>query len=124
MSDIGSQSQRSPLAGQNIDLGSSDPRGLSLSAVPGSLPVPTIRGDIRKRKTSPLADHGDSALSTSQDLADITLHGLGDGTDSKYFVVLAIQGLRNLSLFSHVWPSLSKFAHVVRDKLLITVVLK
>jgi hypothetical protein len=73
VTDIGSQSQRSLLAGQS-----------------------TIRGDTSKREI----DRGDSALSTSQDLADSTLNGLSHGTNSEYVVVLAIQGLRNSSPFS------------------------
>ena len=132
MTDIESQSQWSPLATQNIDLGyTSESRESSPPVVPGGLPVPTIRGDT-KRETSLPADDGD----TPQDLADsCTLSGLGH--TAEYFVVPAIQGLRNLSPCprdiplafgktgvtpSNVWSSLSKFAHVERDRLLGAVV--
>ena len=68
VTDIGSQSQRSLLAGQN-----------------------TIQGDRSKREI----DRDDGALSASQGLANSTLHThtLSHGTNSKYVVVLAIQGL-------------------------------
>ena len=66
VTDIGSQSQRSLLAGQN-----------------------TIQGDRSKREI----DRDDGALPASQDLANSTLHTLSHGTNSKYVVVLAIQGL-------------------------------
>jgi hypothetical protein len=131
--DIEPQSQRSPLAAQIIDLGyASESRGSSPPAVPGSFPVPTIRV---QRETSLLADDGDSAPSTPQDLGDSTLRGLGHAAE--YFVVFAIPELRNLSPSprdillaiskfrrspSNVWPSLSKFAHVERDRLLTAVV--
>ena len=66
VTDNGSQSQRSLLAGQN-----------------------TIQGDRNKQEI----DLGDSALATSQDLANSTLHTLSHSTNSQYAVVFAIQGL-------------------------------
>ena len=97
MTDIEPQSQWSPLAGQNIDLGNtSESGGSSQPAVSGSLPVQTIRGDTSKREASLLAGHGDSAPSTSQDLTDSALRvrRVGQpGQAAGYFVVLATQGL-------------------------------
>jgi hypothetical protein len=91
---IGPQSQWSPLAARDFDLGStSESRGSSLSAVPGGFPVPTVRGDTSERKTSLVADNDDGAPSKPQDLADSTLGGLGH--PAEYFVVLAIPALRN-----------------------------
>jgi hypothetical protein len=133
VTDTASPSQWSPLSAQNFDLGyTSESRGSSPQAVPGSLP--TILGDTSKHETS-LADDGDSALSTPQELGDRILGGLGQAAE--YFVVLATQGLRNSSpslrdillalseirrSHSNVWPSLSKFALVERDRLLTPVV--
>ena len=56
------QSQWSPPAAQNIDLGYTGGSGESNS-------LPTIRGDARNR---PVADRGDSATSTRQRLTDCT----------------------------------------------------
>ena len=124
MTDIGSQYQGSPLA-QNILNCASELR------VPGSFPVPTIQGYTSTLKTSLPADHGDGVPSTPQDLSRFK-HA------TEYFVALAIQRLRNLSPFprhtvlalgkirnelSIIWSSLSKFAHVNRNKLTIAVVL-
>ena len=63
MTDIGPQSQGSPLA-QNIDLSCT-----SESRVPGSFPVPTIRGQTSALETSLPADRGDGVPSTPQDLS-------------------------------------------------------
>ncbi|KAF8486129.1 hypothetical protein DFH94DRAFT_170169 [Russula ochroleuca] len=52
----------SPLPLQNFDPGHASGSGdVSISSLPGSLPVPTIQGDTSKRETSLPADHGDSA---------------------------------------------------------------
>jgi hypothetical protein len=83
-----SPSQWSPLSTQNIDFGyTSESCELSPLALPGSLPVPTIRGDTSKRETFLLANHGDSA----QDSVDSTLLGLRHSAE--YFIVLNSQGL-------------------------------
>ena len=93
MTDIGPQSQWSPLGAQNIDLGyTSESRGSSPPAIPGSLPVATIRGNTSKCETSLQENYGDGVPSTPQDLADsLSLRGLGHATE--YFVVHSIQGL-------------------------------
>ena len=90
--------------------------------------------DINEHEASLPADHS-RAPSTLQASADSTLHGLGHATE--YYVVLAIQELRNLSSCPrdilmvlceirnsplNIWPSLSKFSHVVRDRLLTAIV--
>ena len=91
MTDIGPQSQWSPLAPQNIDLCYTiESHGSSPPLIPGSLPVVTIREDTSKRETSLPADQGDSVPSTPQDSADSTLHGLGHAAE---YVVPSIQGL-------------------------------
>jgi hypothetical protein len=137
MTDIGSQSQWSSLAAQNVDLGyTSGSRGSSPPTVPGSLPVTMIQGDTSKREFSLPEDYGGSTPSTPPDLADGTLGGLGHAAE--YFVFPAsFQGLRNLTPSprdtllaigktrispSNVWPSLGKFAHVGRNRLLTAVV--
>jgi hypothetical protein len=88
-----------------------------------------------EREVSLPADHRDNAAVTQQDVVDSALSRVGYGTE--YFVVLATQGLRNLSPChrnilialskvrrspSKVWLSLSKFAHMERDRLLTPVV--
>ena len=78
MTDIGSQFQGSPLA-QSIDLSYA-----SELHVPGSFPVPTIRGPTSALKSSLPADHGDSLSSTPQDLSRLK-HA------TEYFLALAIQ---------------------------------
>jgi hypothetical protein len=107
--------------------------GLLPPAVSGGLPVSIIQGDINEHQASLLADHG--APSTPQASADSTLHGLGHATE--YYVVLAIQELRNLSSCPrdillalgeitssplNILPSLSKFSHVGRDRLLTAII--
>jgi hypothetical protein len=95
MTDMGPQSQRSPLVGQNIDLGyARESRRSYPPPVPGSLPVPTIRGDASIRETFQLADPDDRAPSTPQDLADNILHELWHATE--YSVVLVLQELKKL----------------------------
>jgi hypothetical protein len=101
MTDIGPQCQGSPLA-QNIDLSCAGEL-----RVPGSFPVPTIRGHTSALETSLPADHGDGVLSTPQGLSRFK-------RATEYFVALAIQ---------RIWSSLSKFAHVERDTLTTAVVL-
>ena len=82
MTDIGPQSQWSPLAAKNVDLGhTSEPRILSPPPVPDSFPPPTIRGHISKIETSQTADDGDSAPSKQQDPVDSTVRGLGHTTE-------------------------------------------
>jgi hypothetical protein len=77
LADFGPQSQGSPLT-QNIDLSCA-----SELRVPGSFPVPTIRGHTRAETSLP-SDHGDA--STLQDLSRFK-HA------TEYFVALAIQRL-------------------------------
>ena len=82
MTDTRPQSQWSPLAAKNVDLGhTSEPRVSSLPPVPDSFPPPTIRGDRSKIETSQTADVGDSAPSKQQDPAGSTLRGLGHTTE-------------------------------------------
>ncbi len=80
VTDIGPQPQGSPLT-QNIDL--SCARELR---VPGSFPVPTIRGHTSALETSLPTDHGDGVISTLQDLSRFK-HA------TEYFIALAIQRL-------------------------------
>ena len=133
VTDIGTQMP--PLCAQNFDLGyTSESRSSSPLAVPGSLPARTTRGNTSKRETSLLVGFDDShgAPSTSQNLGDGTLRGLRDAAE--YFVVLAIERLRNLLPRPRddlpvlgkiknpplsVLPSYNKAEH---DKLLTTVV--
>ena len=93
MTDIEPQSQCSPLTpqGDDLDYSSGSSRSSPL-AVPGSFHEPAIRGDMRKREPSLLANHVDSESSTAQDSADSTPRGLGHV--SEYFVVPAVHGLR------------------------------
>ena len=131
MTDIGTQ--MAPLCAQNFDLGyTSESHSSSPLAVPGSLPAQTTRGNTSKHETSLLVDLDDShgAPSTSQDLGDGTLRGFWNAAE--YFVVLAIEGLRNLlprprDVLGNiknpplsVLPGYSKAEH---DKLLTAVVL-
>jgi hypothetical protein len=124
MTDIGPQCQGSPVA-QNIDLSCA-----SELHVPGSFPVPTIRGHTSALKASLPADHNDSVPSTPQDLSRLK-HA------TEHFVALAIQQLRNLIPYpthialalgkirnelSNIWSSLSKFARVERNTLMTAVV--
>ena len=137
MTDIGPLSQQLPDADQNIDLGhAGESRGTSPPPIPGSLPVPTIRGDTSKCEIFLLADCTDSAPSTLEDLADNTLRRVGHVAE--YFVAFAIQELRDLSLVhrdvllafgktrilpSNVRQSLSgKFTFVKHHRLLSAVV--
>lgn len=79
---MGPQSQWSHLTAQNVDLGyTNESRGSSPPPVPGSLPLPTIQGDPSERETSQIADDGNSAPPTQQDLTDSTLRGLGHTTE-------------------------------------------
>jgi hypothetical protein len=80
MTDIGPQCQGSPLA-QNIDLSCA-----SEMHIPGSFPVPTIRGHTSALETSLPADHGDGVPSTPLDLSRFK-HA------TEYFFALAIQRL-------------------------------
>lgn len=74
MTEIVSQSRRSPLTAQGIDLGhTSESRGSSPPV------VPMTQGDTRD-------DHGDRAPFMLQDLADGTL------VHAAEYVALAIQG--------------------------------
>jgi len=77
MTDIGPQSQGSPLA-QNIGLSCA-----SEMRVQGSSPVPTIRGHTSTLENS-LPDHGDGVDSALQDLSRFK-------RATKYFIALAIQ---------------------------------
>ena len=129
MTDIEPRAQWLPFA---TDIGySSESRGSSPLAVPGSLPIPTILRDTGGCDTSRVADHSDSAPSTPQDLPDSSLRGLGRAAGC--FVFLIMQGLQDLSLClrdiilalykirnspSTVWPSLSRFAQVDRNRVL------
>ena len=80
MTDIrpGPQCQGPSLA-QDIDFSCA-----SELRVPGSFPVPTIRGHTSAPKTSQSADHGDGVLSTPQDLSRFK-HA------TEYFIAFAIQ---------------------------------
>ena len=137
LTDIGTQSQRLPHAGQNIDLDhAGESCGSSPPPLPGSLPVPTIRGDTSERENVLLENCTDSAPSTLQDLADNTIRRVGHVAE--YFVAFAIQELRDLSLIhrdvllafgktrispSNVWQNLNgKFAFVKHHRLLSAVV--
>lgn len=115
MTDMGPQSQQSPLAGQNVDFGyARESRPSYPPPVPGSLPVPTIRGDIRIRETFQLADPDDRARSTPQEFADNILHELWHTTE--YSVVLVIQVLKELIPISQerpfsAWKDSQRLAH-------------
>jgi hypothetical protein len=131
MTDTASPSRRSHLTAQNTDFGhTGELRGTPPPAVPGSFPVPTIRGHTNNHNVSLLTEHGDSASTTLQDLGDSA--PLDGGHDAVYFVFLTARGLRNLSscardtlispdkirnLPSSVWSSLHKFVHVDRRRL-------
>lgn len=70
MIDTPSPSQWSPLSTQTNDLGyTSESKDASTSSLPGSLPVPMIRGESTNRETS-LENHSDNVPFTRQDLAD------------------------------------------------------
>jgi hypothetical protein len=120
VTDIGSQCQGSPLV-QDID-----PSCASEFRVPGSFPVPTIRGRTSVFKPFLPTDHGDTANSTLPDSSRFK-HATG------YFIALAIQRfpcptpivlsvgkIRNE--LSSIWSSLSKFAYVERNTLMTAVV--
>jgi hypothetical protein len=120
VTDIGSQCQGSPLV-QDIDLSCA-----SELRVPGSFPVPTIRGPTSAFKASLPTDHGDTVNSTLPDFSRFK-HA------TEYFIALAIQRfpcptpivlavgkIRNE--LSSIWSSLSKFAHVERNTLMTAVV--
>ena len=119
------------LVAQNINLGgyTLESRGTPQPAALGSLRVQarTIRGDTNNHDVSLLTEHGDSALTTLQDMGDVA--PLDRGHDAEYFVFLTAQCLRNLSSCtrdimpsrdkirtppSSVWSSLRKFVHVER----------
>lgn len=121
---------------QNIDFSHPSESGdASTGSLPGSLPVPTIRGDASKSENSLLTDDRSNSPTTHQDLADGALRRVGHAAE--YFVILTTHGLQNLSPFprdiiltlnnirrspSDVWPSLSKVALVDTDRLLRAVV--
>jgi hypothetical protein len=124
------------LCTQNIDFGFIRESGeSSTGSLPGSFPVPTIQGEASKLEASlPADDRGNSPF-TKQDSADSMLDGVGHAAE--YSCVLTTQGLRSLFQFtrdilralskirrspSNVWPSLSEFAHVERDRLLTAIV--
>ncbi len=102
MSDTGPQCQgpRSPPA-QNIDLSCA-----SELCVPGSFPVPTIRGHTSALETSLPADHGDGVV----EIDPLVRH-----------IILALDKVRNE--LSNTWSSLSKFAHEERNTPMATVVI-
>ena len=129
MTDIGPQSQGS-LPALNIDLSCA-----SESRVPGSFPVPTIRGHTSALETSLPADHGDGVLSTPQGLSRFkhateyfdalatSIQRLWNSSPYSRHIVLALDKIRNE--FPNIWSSISKFAHVLveRNALTIAVVL-
>ncbi|KAF8486452.1 hypothetical protein DFH94DRAFT_184524 [Russula ochroleuca] len=108
-----SPSRRSHLTAQNTDFGhTGELRGTPPPAVPGSFPVPTIRGHTNNHNVSLLTEHGDSASTTLQDLGDSApLDGGHDAVDT----LISPDKIRNLP--SSVWSSLHKFVHVDRRRL-------
>ena len=128
------------LCTQNTDFGFIRKLGeFSSGSLPGSFPVPTIQGEsgeASKLEASLPADDPGNSPCTKQDSAGGMLDGVGHAAE--YSSVLTTKGLRNLFQFtrdifqalskirrspSNVWPSLSKFAHVERDRLLTAIVL-
>ena len=90
MIDTTSLFQLPPLAAQSIDFGhTSEYRGTPPPAVPGSLPVPTMRGGTNNHDVSLLEEHGDSISTTLQDLGDYA--PLDGGHDAEYLVFLTTQ---------------------------------
>jgi hypothetical protein len=82
MTDTASPSQWSSLSAQNIDFGhTSESRDDSTSSLPGSLPVPMIRGETSNRETSLSANHGGNVPFTQQDLADSPLRRVWQATE-------------------------------------------
>ncbi len=87
MTDATPPSQWSPRAAQNIVTDfSCELSEWSPPTLPGSLPVPTNRGNTSERESSLPADDGDSALFTPQDL-------VADGHATEYFIILSPRGL-------------------------------
>ena len=121
---------------QNNDFGFIRGSGESLTGtLPGSFPVPTIQEKASKLEAPLPADDRGNSPYTKQDSADGMLAGVGHAAE--YSSVLTTQGLRNLFQFtrdifralskirrspSNVWPCLSEFVHVERDRLLTAIV--
>jgi hypothetical protein len=120
MTVIGRPQCQGPSVAHNIDLSCT-----TELRVPGSFPVPTIRGHTSTLETSLPADHDDAVPSTPQDLSRFkrateyfvapAIQRLGDSSPCSRHIVLALGKIINE--LSNIWPSLSKFAHIERSTL-------
>ena len=110
VTDAVSPSQWSLLATQNIDLDcTSESQGTSPPAVPGCLPMPTIREDTNGHKVSLITEHGDSAFTTLRDLGDSA--PLNRGHNAEYLPFSLIKGCE-----AYLHALGSSYYHLIRLK--------